>query len=885
MKPEARVRRVLGALALACSLLLPVADGAAQAVGLAIDSGAERIDLSDDLSMLVDPGGSLGITEAAARADEFRRVRRKELVRNFDAGVFWLRVVLENPSSRDLTRWLVVGNPRLQQAESFLRAGAGWQVSRSGRIVPAVAKPVIAPDAVFPVDLAPGQVIEVFLRVTPVGATDMATALWVPEAYRLDVGGRHLRIALTIGGVLLGAVLAFFVFGVLRQMPYFWFGLALLGAAGLESARENLLAIYLWPPTLGFFPQMLVLFAATALLSLAMLLRSFLDLGRRMPNADWLVVAIIGGLGAVVATSLFDYGVGVRLLAIVVVVLFPTSLLLSLLAWRQGFRPARYLAFAFSACWIVETARQLANLGVLPLPAAMNFTVAGALLFSTPLILLGLVERTQELSRQLAMSQFLNRAKSDFLARVSHDLRSPLGTIIGFARMLRRGSSRLSLADGAAGIETSGLRLLGLIDALLDESRLIAGRLDLAPEPLAFPRWLDEVCHAAALDALASGNRFSCERRGGLPDAVLLDGVRLRQVIDNLLSNANRHTHGGEIHLVCEAQAAADGDEVTLRFSVADTGEGIRPDDMEKIFEPFVRGEAAQGGGQRQRSGFGLGLSIARELVRLMNGDIAVRSRPGEGSRFSFAMRFPVLSADAVVTEPAAADSDLPDGAVAAGTLPMNVVEQRPGLPAGAGFRVLLVDDDPQHLQLVGAYLQESGFGVGVAGSGEAAAALIASTRWDAIITDQMMAAGDGWTVLRRAREACPATPVVLLSAVAPQRPADVPPEMQFDFVLRKGTALDSLLDSLPPLIESAAIATVAALGRQAMEQLAVLADEGDVSGIEDWLAACPQSPPAVATFARWATRALRRLDLAALQSRVGQALAAVAGEGIHPPA
>jgi signal transduction histidine kinase len=247
---------------------------------------------------------------------------------------------------------------------------------------------------------------------------------------------------------------------------------------------------------------------------------------------------------------------------------------LPIVLWHRDYQPARWFAIAFSLGLLIETARQLANLGVLPWAGAMNFSLAGYLL-AAPFILVGMIEQTRRMSEQLALAEQLQQAKSAFLARVSHELRSPLNTILGFARMLRRGSARLPLPEGTAGIEKGALRLLDLIDELLDESRAAAGKLAVSPAPTLFSPWLDEVSGGARIVCEAQTNRFNCARSGALPVAISVDGQRLRQVLENLLNNANRHTRQGEIRFECTAQI--EGGTAILDFAVRDNGEGMTP--------------------------------------------------------------------------------------------------------------------------------------------------------------------------------------------------------------------------------------------------------------------------------------------------------------------
>jgi len=356
--------------------------------------------------------------------------------------------------------------------------------------------------------------------------------------------------------------------------------------------------------------------------------------------------------------------------------------------------------------------------------------------------------------------------------------------------------------------------------------------------------WLDELCASVPIFIEARGNRFVCERHGDLPSAIAMDGQRLRQVLENLLNNASRHTNNGEILLACSAQH--DDTLATLKFAVRDTGEGIAPERLKAIFEPFVRGDAAAHEDGRSRSGFGLGLPICRELVRQMGSEIAVSSTPKRGSCFSFTLQCPLVAPPTAKIDRTQAVPRIQP------PVDLRLTESRP--------RILLVDDDSPQLKWLRDLLDDAGFITQSADSGTGALAILAQQAWDAIITDQMMDDGDGWFVLQQARASLPRIPVILLSAVGPQRPDDFPSEINFDAVLKKPAQSQELLATLWALMLKVS-AGEAAISTESRQALATLASEGDVSGIEDWINALPASP-----ITQWMHAVLNRLDFDLLQ-------------------
>jgi signal transduction histidine kinase len=246
-----------------------------------------------------------------------------------------------------------------------------------------------------------------------------------------------------------------------------------------------------------------------------------------------------------------------------------------------------------------------------------------------------------------------NRAKSTFLANVSHELRTPLNAVIGYSELLREDAEAIGGAAAASDlgkISKAAHHLLSLITDVLDLSKIEAGRLSLAPEPTALAELITDVAATASALAVRNGNRLHIGALGDLP-TVVLDPVRLSQVLLNLLGNAAKFTEGGVIGL--EVDIHRSPGSARLRFSIWDTGIGIPEDKQEVIFGEFVQVDPSA---RRRFGGTGLGLPISRQLCRLMGGDISVVSSPGNGSTFT--VDLPLVEATAEARTSTAADAD-----------------------------------------------------------------------------------------------------------------------------------------------------------------------------------------------------------------------------------
>ena len=232
-----------------------------------------------------------------------------------------------------------------------------------------------------------------------------------------------------------------------------------------------------------------------------------------------------------------------------------------------------------------------------------------------------------------------NEAKSRFLAHMSHELRTPLNAILGYAQILRACelSNRQNVA--ARTIQQSGEHLLALISDILDLSRIEAGKLELDPQPIELRGIVRGVADMIAVRAQEKGLAFDWQIAPDVPHNVIADGKALRQVLLNLIGNAVKFTPAGSVSLAVSV-VSNQGEQVTLRFEVRDTGPGIAADKQDLIFQPFEQADAAA----RQAGGTGLGLTISRRIVERMEGRLLVESAPGAGSLFWFEIQVPISS-------------------------------------------------------------------------------------------------------------------------------------------------------------------------------------------------------------------------------------------------
>ena len=342
-------------------------------------------------------------------------------------------------------------------------------------------------------------------------------------------------------------------------------------------------------------------------------------------------------------------------------------------------------------------------------------------------------ESTAELAKAKEAAEVANVAKCQFLTNISHDLRTPLNSIIGYAKMLQKDRNLKFLQIQSLRIvHQSGTHLLNLINDILDFSKIEAKKMKLEPRNFDLPNLLEEVTGTIRMLAIEKNLLFKYEAIGNLPTGIQADDKRLRQVLLNLLGNGIKFTDTGQVKLkvslINEVEEKSNPRHANICFEVIDTGVGMSPQQLKQIFQPFEQVAHTQ----RQRSGAGLGLAICKQLVELMGGGLEVKSQLGKGSIFKLNITVPIVE----LVEKGQEDLDL------------NVLGYK-----GSKRIILVVDDQKATRSILRDILKPLGFQVVMASNGKEGLEIATSIRPDLILTDVFMPVKNGFGMVQELRQ------------------------------------------------------------------------------------------------------------------------------------
>jgi len=743
-------------------MLLP-----ALANAVVFDDDTRRLPLGQAMYVFEDVRGDASIREISSPALQasFRQHDKAVLNAGYSRSVFWLRLDLRYQPAQPsgLRPWLLeLAYPPLDHLDLYVPDGEGGfrLAQRTGDALPFASRQIKQHNYVFELQLPPWQVQRVYLRLESQGSIQAPLTLWAPNAYIEAQPARTYVLGIIYGVLLVMLVYNLFIFLSVRDTSYLYY-ILYIAAFGLYQLSVNGAAIeYFWPNSPWWANAATPFMIGAAALFGCQFARSFLHTAEHSPWVDRLLLLLmLCGVLVMTLSLASSYAVALRLATYLALIFTVVIFTAGVLAWLRGMRVARYFIIAWTAFLLGGAINTLMVLGYLPnMFLTMYASQIGSAL-EVGLLSLALADRINAMKEERArilqqagdkleaLNQELadsNRLKDEFLATVTHELRTPMNGVIGSLELMETLPLEGELAQYQKTAANSARDMMRMVGDILALTELQAGKLYPLREPFSLRGLLDGLRAQFAPRAQEKGLSFSLELDESLPDVLEGDADKISRALACLLDNAIKFSARGSVVLRVSQVPQADAG-LPLLFEVVDTGVGFSLPVQGGLYQQFHQ---LDGSMTRRYGGLGIGLAICRQLVELLGGRLGHESQPDQGSRFhiQLPLALPVHAPHA----------PLPTRRSVA-----------PALRQPPQCRILVVEDDPINQLVLRGMLLKLGYQVLTADNGSEALELLRESRVDAVLLDCQMPLMDGFATCRALRGLpnCAELPVLAITA------------------------------------------------------------------------------------------------------------------------
>lgn len=627
---------------LAClwCLLLGLCGGSGwlRAANYMLPSETGLVQFSQGVQMLEDPAHRWRLKDALARRS-WQETPPGQILWPLLHHVVWQRAQLENTTGKSQTVFLEVGAAGNTELTLWMRRqGYDWEpmiqvkegrFAWSGRELRFPAAPVMLDD---------GERIDLVWRARSHGWLILPITAYTEDAFNRHLDREQLFLGMLVGILVVMACYNLFLYFTTRDKACLYYVFFTVSNLLYQLSWTGLGAIYFWPGAwaLGWQIPLFRLTPALGFIAATLFVIKFLDVKLRYPKLyvlSWVFIAawVLYGVSWAVQFYLLSDILGQALSPLNCGV----AIYIGVREFLRGNRVGQYFAFAWILLVTATLVHALMMLGVVPRTEFVVWLQQLGTIAETVLLSLALGEQINQarkdrlLARQeIVRIQSAAAAKSEFLASMSHEIRSPLNGVIGMAELLKTTPLNMEQRHLVQTMNQAGQTLMHVVNDILDHSKLEAGKLELSPHVFSLNAVLDECIALFTARSKEKGLILLQQIDPELPDELRGDSYRLRQILINFLSNACKFTERGSITLVAQATSSTH-----IRFAVRDTGIGLTPPQQAKLFKAYAQADASTA---RQYGGTGLGLMICKQLAQLMEGDIGVNSTKGQGAEFWF---------------------------------------------------------------------------------------------------------------------------------------------------------------------------------------------------------------------------------------------------------
>ena len=672
------------------------------------DETTQSLPLGRVMQVFEDVDGQATLADVIARDGLFRNHEKDSLNAGYSHSAFWLKVDLSYlPQNPNIHRtWLLeLAYPPMDHIDLYLADASGNYrlAERTGDALPFDSRQIKENNYLFELNFSPGQSQTVYLRLASQGSVQAPLTLWSAQAY-LEQQPVRIYILGLIYGVLLGMlVYNLFIYLSVRDTSYLYY-IFYIASFGLYQLSVNGAAVqYFWPNNPWWANAATPFLIGSAAFFGCQFARTFLHTAshsRWLDRALMLLMAV--GVLVMVLALTTSYAVSLRLATGLALAFIVTIFTAGVVAWVRGLRVARYFVIAWSAFLLGGLVNTLMVLGYLPNVFLTMYASQIGSAIEVGLLSLALADRInamrdlqartlQESGQKLAaMNQQLahtNQLKDEFLATVTHELRTPMNGVIGSLELIKTLDMSPELELYTQTAEGSAREMMHMVNGILALTELQAGRLGVRPRTFGLNELIQSLSDQYGPSARSKGLQFLYEIARNLPDQWVGDADKIRQCLECLLDNAIKFTRVGGVILRVTGKTAGPG-RWALAFNVIDSGIGFVHIEEAELYQNFFQ---VDGSMTRSYGGLGIGLAICRRLVELLGGRLTHHSQPGQGSQFQLLLE---LESPLESSQPGEGRSRRPDDCVVLlveDSSPGQVVLR--GMLLKMGYRVLSVDN------------------------------------------------------------------------------------------------------------------------------------------------------------------------------------------------
>jgi len=728
----------LGLRTVLLTLLMSLISNTATAL-IEIDKNTQKLVVGKSITYLADINGNLQLEDILSEdhQNKFIPSTNKALNFGFTDTTYWIKIDFSfDEQLTQSTHWIMeISYPLLDDITFYRQENQGYKKYVAGDTIPFSERAIEYPNPVFHISNVPGKKVTHYLRVNSSSSLQIPITVWSSDSFAENTGKKLLVLGAFYGIMFVMILYNFFIFTSIRNDAYLYYILYISSFTLFLASFNGLSFQYLWPDSPRWGNIAVPFFISVSGFGATQFTRRFLNTPHTTPVLDKVLLGILLlSLTSIIISFTLPYQVAIRVAVLVALSFGVTVLITGTACLIRGLRIARFFLLAWVTLLFGIIIHALLSLGLLPtntltLHADQIGSVIEVILLSFALAdRINSLRIEKEVFQREAMSVLKrnNKVKDEFLATISHELRTPMNGIMNAMQLIRH--TRLNEEqNGLVHIasQSSG-NMLTLIDNILGFTEAQAGSLHLKEEPFIIRDLLNDLDNRFQTICNDKGISFKTNITAEVPDCLIGDDEKLQKLLGYFLDNSAKFTENGKIELnICIKAGTNTEKHQWVQFDIIDTGIGIKEEDKKNIFEVF---QQADGSFSRRYGGLGIGLSIAKQVNTLMEGDIHFESQLGKGTHVT--LTIPMLEANSL-PHPVSIDTNL---------IPENT-------------RILIVEDNQTNQIILKKIVEAQGYQTLIAENGQAALDIIDVFSPHVILMDCQMPIMDGFTATQKIRQ------------------------------------------------------------------------------------------------------------------------------------